>query len=325
MRVLVTGGAGFIGSHVCDLLLEDGHDVVCMDNLSTSNMKNLHRCLGHSRFEFWRHDVCDPFHVECERIYHLACPASPVQYQRNPVRTIKTAMLGTLNALECARDTGARLLISSTSEVYGDPDVHPQKENYYGNVNPIGERACYDEGKRVGEALAASWEAQYGTDVRIARIFNTYGPRMAKDDGRMIPNFIMQSRTKLPLTVYGDGSQTRSWCYVDDTVRGLVGLMEQIWDAGIPAYKVPKVVNIGNPDERTVLHIAKRILQISGSESDIVLKELPQDDPKKRCPDISRAGSLLGWEPRVSLEDGLKTTWDWFAGRGPVTGVIGEP
>ena len=325
MRVLVTGGAGFIGSHVCDLLLENGDDVVCMDNLSTSNMRNLDRCSGHTRFEFWRHDVCDPFHIECDRIYHLACPASPVQYQRNPVRTIKTAMLGTLNALDCARDTGARMLISSTSEVYGDPNEHPQREEYYGNVNPIGDRACYDEGKRVGEALAASWEVQYGTDVRIARIFNTYGPRMAKDDGRMIPNFIMQSRTGLPLTVYGDGSQTRSWCFVNDTVQGLIDLMEQTWDPEFPAYRVPKVVNIGNPDERTVLDIAKRLLKLSGSKSDIVLKELPQDDPKKRCPDISRARDLLGWIPRVELEEGLKRTWDWFAGHGPVTGGIHEP
>lgn len=307
MRVLVTGGAGFIGSHLCDALLEAGHDVVCLDNLSTSKKLNIYRCLDHSRFEFLRHDVCDPFHIECDRIYHLACPASPVQYQRNPVRTIKTATIGTLNALELARDTGARLLISSTSEVYGDPDIHPQNEDYYGNVNPVGRRACYDEGKRVGEALAASWESQYLTDVRIARIFNTYGPRMAKDDGRMIPNFIGQSMAGNSITIYGDGGQTRSWCYVSDTVAGLMSFMECSWVSHLQ-----KVVNIGNPDERTVLDIAKKVLQISKSTSDIIFKDLPQDDPKKRCPDISRASDLLGWSPVVDLDQGLKKTWEWF-------------
>jgi len=314
MRILVTGGAGFIGSHLCDVLVEDGNNVVCMDNLFTSRRSNLYRIAGHSRFEFWRWDVCDPFHIECDRIYHLACPASPVQYQRNPVRTIKTATLGTLNALECARDTGARLLIASTSEVYGDPDVHPQREDYYGNVNPIGKRACYDEGKRVSEALAASWEAQYGTDVRIARIFNTYGPRMASDDGRMIPNFILQARAGRGLTVYGDGSQTRSWCFVSDTVRGLMALMEQDWNRDVPGYRTSKVVNIGNPDERTVLDIAKHLIEISGSSSDIAFRELPQDDPRRRCTDIAKARDLLGWSPRVGLDDGLDLTWQWFSG-----------
>ena len=325
MRVLVTGGAGFIGSHVCDELLRQGHDVVCMDNLSTSRKGNLGRCDGHSRFEFWRHDVCDPFHIECDRIYHLACPASPVQYQRNPVRTIKTAALGTMNALTCARDTGARLLVASTSEVYGDPDVHPQREDYYGNVNPIGVRACYDEGKRVGEALVASWEAQYGTDARIARIFNTYGPRMASDDGRMIPNFILQAKGGDPITIYGNGSQTRSWCYVSDTCRGLMQFMESPWDSSINGFDVPKVVNIGNPDERTVMEIAELIQRLSRKNPTICYKPLPENDPKRRCPDISRAKDLLGWKPMVSLERGLEITWSWFNGIGRHEERIREP
>jgi UDP-glucuronate decarboxylase len=308
MRILVTGGAGFIGSHLCDVLIGQGHDVVCMDNLFTSRRTNLSKVMTHSRFEFWRWDVCDPWHIECDRIYHLACPASPVQYQRNPVRTIKTAAIGTLNALECARDARARLLIASTSEVYGDPEVHPQKEDYHGNVNPLGDRACYDEGKRVGEALASSWTKQYGTDARIARIFNTYGPRMASDDGRMIPNFILQALGGKPLTIYGDGSQTRSWCYVKDTVAGLMNLMEV--DLEIP--DIPVVMNIGNPDERSVLKTASDIIEAVGCEFSVDHQELPQDDPQQRCPDITRAKSLLRWEPRIPFEEGIGYTVEWF-------------
>lgn len=310
MRILVTGGAGFIGSHLCDFLIDGGNEVVCLDNLFTSRRSNLASAFRSPSFEFFRHDVCDPFHVECDVIYHLACPASPVQYQRNPVRTIKTAAVGTLNALECARDVGARLLIASTSEVYGDPSVHPQTEGYYGNVNPVGDRACYDEGKRLGEALAASWSRQYGTDVRIARIFNSYGPRMASDDGRMIPNFALQALSGKPLTIYGDGSQTRSWCYVTDTVRGLMRLMNAEWSWP----DIPKVVNIGNPDERTVLEIAKAVIGIAGRSppSSLVHKDLPSDDPRQRCPDISRANAILGWSPSVGLEQGLEATVNWF-------------
>jgi len=308
MRILVTGGAGFIGSHLCEALVGQGHDVVCMDNLFTSKRSNLSQAETSQMFEFWRWDVCDPWHIECDRIYHLACPASPVQYRRNPVRTIKTAAIGTLNALECARDTGARLLIASTSEVYGDPDVHPQREDYNGNVNPIGDRACYDEGKRVGEALASSWARQYGTDARIARIFNTYGPRMAPDDGRMIPNFILQAMGGRPLTVYGDGSQTRSWCYVKDTVAGLIQLME----ANLSGLEPPAVVNIGNPDERTVLSTAESVIEAVGNPADISFQDLPSDDPRKRQPDIARAKELLGWEPRTSFEEGIESTVKWF-------------
>ncbi len=321
MRILVTGGAGFIGSHLCDVLMGQGHDVICMDNLFTSRRTNLSKIMDHSRFEFWRWDVCDPWHIECDRIYHLACPASPVQYRRNPVRTIKTAAIGTLNALECARDAGARLLIASTSEVYGDPDVHPQHEGYYGNVNPIGGRACYDEGKRVGEAFVSSWAKQYGTDARIARIFNTYGPRMAADDGRMVPNFILQALEGKPLTVYGDGSQTRSWCYVKDTVAGLIKLME----VGVGGLDPPVVVNIGNPDERTVLDTANDIIRAVGPPILIKYQELPQDDPKQRCPDISRARELLDWEPRVSFEDGIKFTVNWFRTESRPEGRVLEP
>lgn len=308
MRILITGGAGFIGSHLCDSLVDSGNDIICMDNLSTSRRKNLSRILDHSRFEFWRHDVCDPWHIDCDQIYHLACPASPVQYQRNPVRTIKTAALGTLNALECARSTGARILIASTSEVYGDPSIHPQKENYFGNVNPVGERSCYDEGKRVGEALAASWSQQYGTEVRISRIFNTYGPRLAQDDGRMISNFIIQALKGDSLTIYGDGNQTRSWCYVSDTVSGLIALMnvDSSKFDGVP------VVNIGNPDEKTISIVAQSIIHLSGKMLD--MQRLPgrQDDPRQRCPDIALARNALGWSPTVSLEEGLKKTYTWF-------------
>lgn len=323
MRVLVTGGAGFIGSHLCDRLVQDGHDVVCMDNLSTSSKRNLHRLVDHPRFEFVRHDVCDPFHVECDRIYHLACPASPVQYQRNPVRTIKTATIGTLNALELARNTGARMLITSTSEIYGDPLVHPQRESYLGNVNTLGPRACYDEGKRCAEALAASWAQQYRTDVRIARLFNTYGPRMAPDDGRLIPNLICQAMDGKPLTVYGDGKQTRSFCYIEDTIHGILGLMnlEQVFgpgsrtDNGGSQFTVADLVmNIGNPDERTILDVAKAVIEVSGLDLSVEHRGRPTDDPMQRCPDISRIERLVGWSPTVPFGTGMRATWDWFVG-----------
>lgn len=308
MKVLVTGGAGFIGQVLCKELVSDGHDVICMDNMSIARRRP-------EWGDFWRHDVCDKWHVDVDQIYHLACPASPVQYQRNPVRTVKTAVLGTLNVLEVARDTGARLLIASTSEIYGDPEVHPQRESYFGNVNPIGERACYDEGKRAGEALAASWRSQYATDVRIARIFNTYGRGMALDDGRLMPNLAMQALRGSPMTVYGDGSQTRSWCYVTDTVSGLMTVMDAVLDSP----EVP-VFNVGNPDERTVLEVAEAIrgwmsVRRPHLSTSIVFKPIPKDDPRRRCPDIS-AVTGLGWSPKVHFSDGLDSTMDWFASYG---------
>jgi UDP-glucuronate decarboxylase len=321
MRIIVTGGAGFIGSHLCEFLLAQKHEVVCIDNMFTSHRENIAHLFDHRDFEFYRHDVCDPWHIECDQIYHLACPASPVHYQRNPVRTIETAMMGTRNALECARNTRARLLITSTSEVYGDPEVHPQKESYWGHVNPLGPRACYDEGKRIGESLAVAWANQYGTDVRIARLFNTYGPRMAFRDGRLIPNFILQAMQKEPLTVYGDGSQTRSFCYVSDTVDALVKLMEVNFraiknvDVDTLHQRIP-VVNIGNPDERTIKSVAMDVISAFGGEGDIVMKPLPTDDPKQRCPDIALAKKFLGWEPKVPYDQGIAKTIAWYLKRG---------
>ncbi len=306
-RVLVTGGAGFIGSHLCERLVKDGHDVICLDNFFTGSRVNLKSLEGNPRFEVIRHDVVDPFHMEVDQIFHLACPASPVQYQRNPVRTIRTAVQGTLNALDVAMESRARLLIASTSECYGDPLQHPQTESYWGNVNPIGPRACYDEGKRCAEALASSYARQYGVEVRIARIFNTYGPRMQEDDGRVVSNFAVQALKGLPVTIYGDGSQTRSFCYVTDMVEGLVRLMNSA---------EPGPVNLGNPRETTVKELAEMVCRETGSRSEIILRPLPVDDPVRRNPDISKARRALGgWEPTVSLEIGLASTIRYFSGR----------
>ncbi|MGC5566429.1 UDP-glucuronic acid decarboxylase family protein [Streptomyces sp. FR-108] len=306
-RVLVTGGAGFIGSHLCERLIDDGHEVICLDNLFTGRRSNMAKLLGDPRFEFERHDVAEPFHVEVDQIYHLACPASPVHYQRNPVRTVRTCVQGTLNALELARETGARLFVASTSEVYGDPEVHPQTEDYWGHVNPIGVRACYDEGKRCAEALAVSFARQYGVEVRLGRIFNTYGPRMHENDGRVVSNFAVQALRGEPLTLYGDGSQTRSFCYVDDLVEAVVRLMATETDA--------RPVNLGNPRETTVEQIAREIRRLAGSRSELVLRPLPEDDPVRRRPDISRAATLLGWEPKIDLEEGLRRTIADFSAR----------
>jgi UDP-glucuronate decarboxylase len=306
-RVLVTGGAGFIGSHLCERLLGDGHEVVCMDNLFTGRRANLSGLLGRDNFEFDRHDVNEPFTVEVDHIYHLACPASPIHYQRNPVRTIRTCVQGTLHALELAREVGARLFIASTSEVYGDPARHPQTEDYWGHVNPIGPRACYDEGKRCAEALAVSFARQYGVDVRIARIFNTYGPRMHESDGRVVSNFVVQALRGEPITLYGDGSQTRSFCYVDDLVEAAVRLMEVDTD--------DTPVNLGNPNETSIREIAALIRALAGSRSELIHRDLPADDPARRCPDIGRARALLGWQPEVSLEDGLARTIAYFDAR----------
>ena len=305
MRILVTGGAGFIGSHLCERLLRDGHEVICLDNFFTGSKKNVAPLLANPSFELIRHDITEPILLEVDRIYNLACPASPIHYQYNPVKTIKTSVLGTINMLGLAKRVKARILQASTSEVYGDPQVHPQPEEYWGNVNPIGIRSCYDEGKRVAETLMMDYHRQNGVDIRIVRIFNTYGPRMAVNDGRVVSNFIVQALRGENLTVYGDGGQTRSFCYVDDLVEGLVRMME------CEGFSGP--VNLGNPAETTILEFARRITALTGSQTKIVFNPLPADDPKQRQPDIRLAQERLGWEPKVELETGLKNTIDYFA------------
>ncbi|WP_343628270.1 UDP-glucuronic acid decarboxylase family protein [Roseateles sp.] len=305
-EVLVTGAAGFVGSHLCEALLAQGHRVMAIDNLSTGDVGHLDRLLGHKGFTFQRRDVClevTPAMERATRIFNLACPASPAHYQQAPVDTVLSSVLGVWRLAEMAQRTGARLLQTSTSEVYGDAQCHPQHEDYWGHVNPNGARSCYDEGKRCGEAMLMAYRQERGLDVRIARIFNTYGPRLRPGDGRVVSNFIVQALQGEDLTVYGDGRQTRSFCYVDDTVRGLMRLMDG-------EHVGP--VNIGNPGEHTMLDLAKRILAMTGSRSRVVHRPLPQDDPRRRCPDITRAGELLDWRPEVSLEDGLQRTIDHF-------------
>jgi UDP-glucuronate decarboxylase len=307
-RILVTGGAGFIGSHLMDALLAQGNEVLCLDNFFTGSKSNVARHLGDPRFELVRHDVVEPILLEVDQIYNLACPASPVHYQRNPVRTIRTAVQGTLNMLEVARESGARMLIASTSEVYGDPAEHPQRESYWGHVNPIGPRACYDEGKRCAEALAVSYARQYETEVRIARIFNTYGPRMHENDGRVVSNFVVQALAGKPLTVFGDGKQTRSFCYVSDLIEGFLRLMAS------PHGCDP--VNLGNPRETSMLELATMISKMVGSTAEVVHAPLPKDDPVRRMPDITLAKKLLGgWTPQVPLERGLEATIAYFRER----------
>jgi UDP-glucuronate decarboxylase len=303
-RILVTGGAGFLGSHLCERLVSDGAEVICLDNFFTGARDNVAHLLGNPRFELVRHDIEQPLTMEVDEIYHLACPASPIHYQRNPVRTIRTAVQGTLNLLDVARESNARILIASTSEVYGDPSEHPQTEAYWGNVNPIGPRACYDEGKRCAEALAVSYARQFGTQVRIARIFNTYGPRLHQADGRVVSNFVVQALEGKPITIYGNGSQTRSFCFVSDLVDGLVRLMA--------SGALADPVNLGNPRETSMLELAQIVLRLTGSSSQIVRAPLPKDDPARRNPDIGKARELLGWEPNVNLEQGLKHTIDYF-------------
>jgi UDP-glucuronate decarboxylase len=305
MRVLVTGGAGFIGSHLCERLVAAGHDVICLDNFFTGSKENVADLVGNRRFELLRHDVIDPILLEVDRIYNLACPASPVHYQYNPVKTVKTNVMGTLNMLGLAKRVSARILQASTSEVYGDPHVHPQPESYWGNVNPIGIRSCYDEGKRLAETLMMDYHRQNRVDIRIVRIFNTYGPRMAENDGRVVSNFILQALRGEELTVYGDGSQTRSFCYVDDLVEGIVRMMDVDGLIG--------PVNLGNPLEHTILEFAEKIIRLTGSRSKIAFRPLPPDDPKQRRPDISLAAAKLDWKPRVDLETGLRRTIDYFA------------
>ena len=304
-RILVTGGAGFLGSHLCEKLLEKGTDVLCVDNYFTGNKANIEHLMDNPYFEIMRHDVTWPLYVEVDQIYNLACPASPIHYQFDPVQTTKTSVHGAINMLGLAKRTNARLLQASTSEVYGDPTVHPQKEDYWGNVNPIGLRACYDEGKRCAETLCFDYNRQHGLAVKVMRIFNTYGPRMHPNDGRVVSNFIVQALKGDDITVYGDGNQTRSFCYVDDLINAMILMMKSPEDFIGP-------MNAGNPGEFTILELAEKVISLTGSKSKIVRKALPSDDPKQRKPDISLAKEKLGWEPKVTLEEGLKKTINYF-------------
>ncbi|MCX5804832.1 MAG: SDR family oxidoreductase [Proteobacteria bacterium] len=319
-KVLVTGGAGFIGSHLCDRLIKDGHEVLCLDNYFTGAKENISHLFGHPRFELIRHDITQPIHLEVEWIFNLACPASPIHYQYNPVKTTKVNVLGALNVLGLAKRVRARVMQASTSEIYGDPEIHPQKEEYWGNVNPIGRRSCYDEGKRVAETLFFDYLRQNKVDIKVVRIFNTYGPRMRPDDGRVISNFIIEALNNNPITVYGEGVQTRSFCYVDDMIEGMIRMMDcetgehergrdytKSYLSGFPG-----PVNLGNAQEVTILSAAKKIIGMSGSKSDIIFEKLPEDDPRRRCPDISRAKKYLKWQPKVSLEKGLSKTIEFF-------------
>ncbi|MGK0310203.1 MAG: UDP-glucuronate decarboxylase [Lentimonas sp.] len=306
MRILITGGAGFIGSHLCQRLLDEGHEVFCLDNFFTGHKSNILHLLDNPFFELIRHDVIDPFKVEVEQIYNLACPASPIHYQYNPIKTIKTSIMGAINCLGLAKRVHARVFQASTSEVYGDPaaEFHPQPESYWGNVNPIGIRSCYDEGKRAAETMFMDYHRENNVDIRIARIFNTYGPRMYKEDGRVVSNFIVQALRGQDITVYGEGQQTRAFCYIDDLVEGLVRMMNQDVEIG--------PINIGNPDEFTIMELAEKVIKLTNSSSKIIHKDLPSDDPLQRQPDIKKAKEALGWEPKVSLDEGLKSTIAYF-------------
>ena len=303
-RILVTGGAGFLGSHLCESLLDLGHEVICLDNYFTGSKANIHHLMDNHNFELVRHDVVEPFFAEVDEIYNLACPASPVHYQHNPIKTTKTSVLGAMNMLGLAKRVGAKFFQASTSEVYGDPLQHPQKESYWGHVNPIGIRSCYDEGKRVAETLSYDYHREHGVPIRIVRIFNTYGPRMNPDDGRVVSNLIVQALRGEPLTIYGKGDQTRSFCYVDDLISGFIKLMD--------AESINTPVNIGNPGEFTILQLAQLIIDLTQSKSQIIFKDLPSDDPKQRRPDISLAENLLNWRPSVPLEQGLEKTIAYF-------------
>ncbi|PYV92675.1 MAG: NAD-dependent dehydratase [Acidobacteria bacterium] len=304
MRILVTGGAGFIGSHLCETLLKDRHEVICLDNYFTGSKRNIYHLLDSHNFEVLRHDIINPIDIEVDQIYNLACPASPVFYQFNPVRTVQANVLGVTNMLELAKRTRARILQASTSEVYGDPQVHPQKEDYWGNVNPIGVRSCYDEGKRVAETLMMDYYRQHQLDIKIVRIFNTYGPRMAINDGRVVSNFMVQALKGEEITVYGKGQQTRSFCYISDLISGLLAMMN--------AEQLTGPVNLGNPSEFTILTLARKIIDLTGSKSKITFNPLPFDDPSKRQPDISLAKNKLGWNPTVEIDDGLEKTIHYF-------------
>lgn len=304
-RILVTGGAGFLGSHLCDRLVAEGHDVLCLDNFFTGSKKNISHLLGKPNFELVRHDLVGPILLEVDEIYNLACPASPIHYQHNPVKTVKTSVMGAINMLGLAKRVGARILQASTSEIYGDPSEHPQKEDYWGNVNPIGPRSCYDEGKRCAETLFFDYHRQNRVNIRVVRIFNTYGPKMHPNDGRVVSNFIVQALTEKDITVYGDGSQTRSFCYVDDLIEGMIRMMNGPDDFIGP-------VNLGNPAEFTILELAKHVIRMTNSSSEIIFETLPQDDPTQRQPDITLARKQLDWEPKSGLEQGLKKTIEYF-------------
>ncbi|WP_109467022.1 UDP-glucuronic acid decarboxylase family protein [Albibacillus kandeliae] len=304
-RTLVTGGSGFLGSYLCESLLADGHDVLCVDNFQTGSRRNIEHLLGHPRFELMRHDITVPLYVEVDEIWNLACPASPVHYQSDPVKTVKTSVMGAINMLGLARRTKSRIFQASTSEVYGDPHIHPQTEGYWGNVNPNGPRSCYDEGKRCAETLFFDYHRQYNVQIRMARIFNTYGPRMSENDGRVVSNFVVQALKGEPLTLYGDGSQTRSFCYVDDLIRGFRALMSC-------DDSVPQPVNLGNPTELTILELAELVVQLTGSRSRVEFRALPGDDPLQRKPDISRATDMLKWKPEIALRVGLERTIKYF-------------
>ena len=306
-RILVTGGAGFLGSHLCDRLIAEGHDVLCMDNFFTGSKRNISHLLGKPNFELMRHDLVQPIFIEADEIYNLACPASPIHYQYNPVKTVKTSVMGSINMLGLAKRVKAKILQASTSEIYGNPTVHPQKEDYWGNVNTIGPRSCYDEGKRCAETLFFDYHRQNGVNIRVVRIFNTYGPRMHPNDGRVVSNFIVQALKNQDIAVYGDGSQTRSFCYVDDMIEGLIRMMNGPDDFIGP-------LNLGNTDESSILQLAEMIIKLIGSRSKIIFKPLPQDDPLKRQPDITMAREQLDWKPMIDLEEGLKKTIEYFRG-----------
>ncbi|KGG00341.1 MULTISPECIES: UDP-glucuronic acid decarboxylase family protein [Prochlorococcus] len=302
-RNLVTGGAGFLGSHLIDKLMESGEEVVCIDNFYTGRKSNLNQWVGNPKFEVIRHDITEPILVEVDRIWHLACPASPIQYQSNPIKTAKTSFLGTYNMLGLARRTRARIFLASTSEIYGDPKVHPQPESYRGNVNTTGTRSCYDEGKRIAETLCFDYQRMHSTEIRVGRIFNTFGPRMLRDDGRVISNFIVQALEGNPLTIYGDGNQTRSFCYVSDLIEGIYEFMNSEFSGPI---------NLGNPDEFTIIDLAKKVIEKTNPSLEIEFKELPEDDPKRRRPDIKLAKEIINWEPKINLSEGLDKTIEYF-------------
>jgi len=316
----VTGGAGFIGSHLCERLFKDGHEVICLDNYFTGTKENVSGLTKNPRFEILRHDVTEPILTEVDWIFNLACPASPIHYQYNPVKTIKVNVLGALNMLGLAKRVRARVMQASTSEIYGDPDTHPQQEEYWGNVNPIGKRSCYDEGKRVAETLFFDYLRQNKVDIKVVRIFNTYGPKMRPDDGRVISNFIVQALGNKPITIYGDGTQTRSFCYIDDMVEGMIRMMdyetgkyERERDYTKPYFSgFPGPINLGNPAEASILSIARKVIKLTGSRSKIIFEKLPDDDPRRRCPDIGKAKQHLQWQPQISLDEGLKQTIAYF-------------
>jgi UDP-glucuronate decarboxylase len=304
-KVLVTGGAGFLGSHLCEKLLNEGNEVFCLDNYFTGQKQNIVHLLSHPYFEVIRHDITMPFYIEADEIYNLACPASPIHYQYNAIKTIKTSVMGAINMLGLAKRTKAKILQASTSEVYGDPEIHPQTEDYWGNVNPIGPRSCYDEGKRCAESLFMNYHTQNGVKIKIIRIFNTYGPRMHPNDGRVVSNFIVQALQNNDITIYGDGKQTRSFCFVDDLIKGMISIMNT-------ENKITGPVNLGNPNEFTILELAKKVIKLTGSKSKIVFMPLPQDDPMQRKPDISKIETLINWKPVTQLEEGLTKTIDYF-------------